>query len=171
MRIVALLLAAALSIAPAEAASRRRIVGRGVADSPFGVVVNNNAVFASQVLRALDLAHQAGIEWAHVEFTWSRIQSSASQADYSTFTQIVAGANSDGIHLVGMLGYATPWNTTAPASVTDPTQRERYPPADYDAWARYVFTTVSLFKTSIHHWEIWNQPDLGPGAAGGPCSG
>ncbi|HSP15464.1 MAG TPA: hypothetical protein VLV78_11995 [Thermoanaerobaculia bacterium] len=171
MRTVALLLAVALSIGPAEAASRRRIVGRGGSDSPFGVVINNSAVAASQSVRALDLAHNAGIQWAHIEFTWSRIQPSAGQADYSAYTQIVARAADSGIRLVGRLGYATPWNTTAPASVTNATQREHYPPADYDAWSRYIFTTVTLFKSSIHHWEIWNEPDLGPTTPDGPCSG
>ncbi len=172
MRSVALLLAVALSIAPAEAASRRRIAGRGSgSDSPFGVVVSNTAAPASQVVRALDLAQSAAIRWARIEFTWSRIQPSAGQADYSAYTQIVERASDDGIRLLGMLGYATAWNTTAPASVTNAAQREHYPPADYDAWSRYIFTTVTLFKNAIHHWEIWNQPDLGLAGPDGPCPG
>jgi hypothetical protein len=171
MRTVALLLAVALSISPAEPASRRRIVGRGGSDSPFGVVITNSAVASTQVVRALDLAHNAGIQWAHIDFPWSRIQPSAGQADYSSFTQIVSRANDNGIRLVGTLGYSTQWNTTAPSVVTNATQREHYPPADYDAFSRYVFTTVTLFRSSIHHWEIWNQPDLGFTTLEGPCTG
>jgi len=162
MRALALILAAAVSIAPAEGATRRRIVGRGTGmDLPFGVNVMSHSDPA-QIRAALDLAQVADIRWVRVQFTWSTVQPvSAGSADFSTFDQIVTRANQNNLHILGVLGYATPWNTTAPASETRPAQREHYPPANYDAWSRYIFTTATLYKKFIHHWEIWNEPDLG----------
>lgn len=143
---------------------RRRSVGRGTgSDSPFGVVVNvASHPDAAQIRAALDLAQVADIRWVRVQFTWSTIQPvNAASADFTLFDQIVTRANQNNQRILGVLGYATQWNTTALATETRLAQRERYPPADYDAWSRYIFTTVTLYKKFIHHWEIWNEPDVG----------
>lgn len=169
MRTLALLLAA-LSIAPVEAATRRRIAGRGNAsDSPFGVVFNNTPLNVAQIARAVDLAQGAGIQWVRVEFDWAKIQPASGQIDFSSVEQIVARARDGNLRILGMLAYSPLWTTTAPPEVTEATRRERYPPANYDAWSRFVFTAVATYKSSIHHWEIWNQPDRG--TADAQCNG
>ncbi len=35
-----------------------------------------------------------------------------------------------------------------------------YPPRDYREWTDYVAAVVSRYAGDIHHWEIWNEPDL-----------
>src|SRR5512132_1424893 len=149
MRALALLLAA-LSIAPVEAATRRRIAGRGNAsDSPFGVVFNNTPMNVAQIARAVEFAQTAGIQWIRVEFSWVKIQPVSGQIDFGSVEQIVARARDGNLRILGMLAYSPRWNTTAPAEVTDATKRERYPPADFDAWSRFVFTMVTTYKSSI----------------------
>ena len=81
--------------------------------------------------------------------------------DFSFLDPIVARANQNNQRILGILGYATQWSTTAPSTETRLAQREHYPPASYDAWSRYIFSTVSRYKSSVHHWEIWNEPDVG----------
>src|SRR5712691_10585586 len=95
MRALALFLAAAVSLAPAEAATRRRIAGRGTgSDSPFGVFVSTTSRSDSQIAAALDLAHTAGIQRLRVQFSWSAIQpSNAITVDFSSLDPIVARAN------------------------------------------------------------------------------
>src|SRR5215210_5342544 len=128
MRTLALFLASALFVAPIDAATRRHIVGRGTeADSPFGVVVNTGANVV-QATRALDLAKTAGIDWVHIQFPWSQIQPSPGVADFRSLDQLVNSAVQNKFRVLGRLGLATQWNTTAPASVTDAAQREHYPP-------------------------------------------
>src|SRR5712691_1887020 len=160
MRALALFLAAAVSLAPAEAATRRRIVSRGTgSDSPFGVFVNTiSSSDQARIAAALDLAHTAGIQWLRVQFSWSAIQpSNAITVDFSSLDPIVARANQNNQRILGILGYATQWSTTAPSTETRLAQREHYPPASYDAWSRYIFSTVSRYKSSVHHWEVWNE--------------
>lgn len=163
MRALALFLAAAVSLPPIQAATRRHIAGRGSgSDSPFGVnVVVTSRSNGLQVGLALDLAHAANIGWTRIPFPWSAIQPTGSTADFALPDQIVNRAAQNNLRVLGLLGYATPWNTTAPATETRPAQREHYPPADYDAWSRFVFTTVVRYRNTVHYWEIWNQPDLG----------
>ncbi len=173
MRKLALLTAALLSLAPLHAASRRHIAGRGGSDPVFGVFVNVAArPDPNQIGRALDLAQADGIGWVQIPFTWSTIQPSVGVADFRLFDPIVARAALDNLRVVGILGYATPWNTTAPASETRAAQREHYPPADYDAWSRYVFSTVGAFRNSVHFWQIWTSPDTGSAPdPSQPCNG
>jgi hypothetical protein len=163
MRTVALLLTTALSLASLQAATRRHIAGRGTgsSDSPFGVVAGS--LDPAQVKAGLGLARTAGVAWTEIQFTWSTLQSSSGNADSAT------GNN---MRIIGRLGFSTSWNTTAPATVTDAAQREKYPPASYKTWGDYVFTIVQTYKASVHHWEVWYSPDLGgTPAAGQACTG
>lgn len=173
MRTLAFLLATALSLASAQAATRRHIAGRGTgsSDSPFGVVVAGN-LNPAQVTAGLGLARTAGVGWTEIQFTWSTLQSSSGTADFRPFDQLVSSATGNNMRIIGRLGFSVSWNTTAPSTVTDAAQREKYPPASYDLWGRYVFTIVQKYKSSVHHWEVWYSPDLGgTQAAGQPCTG
>ena len=148
MRTVAFLLATALSLASAQAATRRHIAGRGTgsSDSPFGVVVAGN-LNPAQVMAGLRLARTAGVGWTEIQFTWSTLQSSSGTADFRAFDQLVSSATGNNMRIIGRLGFSASWNTTAPSTVTDAAQREKYPPASYDLWGRYVFTIVQKYKS------------------------
>ncbi|HSP34240.1 MAG TPA: hypothetical protein VLU46_07995 [Thermoanaerobaculia bacterium] len=174
MRHVALLLAALVVVSPAGAASKRRSVGRHVPEPPYGVFVNVTALTdATDVSRAFNLAAADGVKSIRVPFVWSLIQSQSAQfADLRFYDQVVADAAGENLQITAVLGYATQWNTTAPASETRPQQREHYPPADYDAWSRFVSFLVNRYKDRVHTWEIWNQPDVGaPPDETQPCDG
>lgn len=56
-------------------------------------------------------------------------------------------------------------NPSAPAAVNPAT----YPPADLDAFGRYVYETVSHYKGSIHVWEMWNEPHYSGFFSGTPA--
>ncbi len=173
MRVLALVFSAALAVAPLQGATRRHIVGRGVPQNPFGVFINlTSRTTLTQAGNALDLAEADGIGWVRIQFTWSAIQPTANTVNLGFYNQLVSRAAQDNFQILGVIAYATQWNTTAPASETRLAQREHYPPADYDAWARFVYTLVSAYKSKVHHWEIWNEPDLGfPPQAGQVCNG
>src|SRR5450432_278088 len=150
MRKVALVAAALLSLTPLYGATRRHIVGRAGADPVFGVFVNVAArPDSEQIGRAFDLAQADGIGWVRIPFTWSTIQPNPSVTNLNLYYPIIARAKQDNLRIVGVLGYSTPWNTTAPASETRAAQREHYPPADYNAWYFYVLTMATIFKDSI----------------------
>lgn len=173
MRRFTLLLIAVILCAPLPAATKRRAVGRGGADPIFGVFLNVSArPDANTLNRTVDLAQTDNIGWLRIQMNWATIQPNAATADYRLYDEVVAHAVADHLHVLAVLGYSTPWNTTAPATETRATQREHYPPADLDAWSRFVFTTVRQYKASVHHWEIWNSPDVGfAPAAGQTCNG
>ena len=173
MRTVALLLTTALSLVSLQAATRRHIAGRGtgLSDSPFGVVVAGD-LNPAQVTAGLRLARTAGLGWTEIQFTWSTLQSSPGTANFRPFNLLVTAATDNNMRIIGRLGFSTSWNTTAPATVTNAAQREKYPPTSYELWGQYVFTIVQQYKGSVHHWEVWYSPDLGgTPPAGQACTG
>jgi GH35 family endo-1,4-beta-xylanase len=151
-----------------HAATKRRSVSRGSGDSPFGVVLTPD-VNSADAADAMNQAQKAGIGWVTVEFTWSKLQPSPGTANFAPFSALVDAATSNKLKVLGRLGFSTNWNTTAPSTVTDPTQREHYPPANVDDFGRYVFTVVQTYKANVHAWEIWYEPDVGTPT--GTCTG
>jgi hypothetical protein len=103
---------------------------------------------------------QMGAGWVHISIFWSRVEPVRGRFDWSAYDKLIDKASAGGMQIVAQLGYATQWNTTAPAEVSGQADREHYPPADYRAWENYVYQTVARYKGHIHQWEIWNEPDL-----------
>lgn len=171
MRRIALLLSAVLAIAPVEGATRRHIVGRHSPEPPYDVTVNVTSGSALQATAAIDAAAADRVRWVRIPITWSVIQPTSSTfADLRFYGPLIARAAQDDLQVLGVLCCATEWNTTAPATETRAAQREHYPPADYDAWSRFVSFVVTTYKSNIHAWEIWNEPDLGSPVTQ-PCDG
>lgn len=110
--------------------------------------------------RAFQLAAKAGIGWVRGVLNWNIVEPAPGQYDWSTFDRIIGYARANGLTMVGGLGYATSWNTTAPP--TEPEGRRLdYPPADLETWRRYVTNIVTRYKDVVRAWEVWNEPDLG----------
>jgi endo-1,4-beta-mannosidase len=60
--------------------------------------------------------------------------------------------------VLAILAYSTTWSTSAPPD--PPENLTHYPPPDVTEWARYVAAVVTRYKGDVHHWEVWNEPDL-----------
>ena len=126
----------------------------------YGVNLALNALDPQTASRGLELMGQIGVGWVHISIFWSRVEPVRGRFDWRTYDALVDKAHSEGMQIVAQLGYATRWNTTAPPDVVRLADRERYPPADYGAWEDYVYRTVERYRHRIHHWEVWNEPDL-----------
>jgi len=62
-----------------------------------------------------------------------------------------------GINVVGVLGHPPGWAT--PYSGDDANGFSFYPP-DPDRFAAYAYAVVSRYGRYVHHWEVWNEPDI-----------
>jgi len=110
--------------------------------------------------RALQLAAQARVGAVRAMLNWNLVEPAPGRYDWSTFDRLIGYLRANRLELVGGLGYATNWNTTAPRSETRAGRRLMYPPADLDAWKRYVTSIVTRYKDVVRAWEVWNEPDL-----------
>jgi hypothetical protein len=110
--------------------------------------------------RAFELAGEAGIGWMRVILNWSLLEPTPGQYDWSTFDRVIGRARANGLTILGGLGFATSWNTSAPADEVLQGRRLMYPPADLGPWKRYVAAVVARYKDVVRAWEVWNEPDL-----------
>jgi hypothetical protein len=119
--------------------------------------------------RAFQLAAQARTGGVRAVLNWSIFEPAPGRYDWSTFDRLIGHARANGLQMVGGLGYATSWNTTAPPSETRPGRRLMYPPADLESWKRYVANMVVRYRDVVRAWEVWNEPDLGAFWVGTPA--
>jgi hypothetical protein len=62
------------------------------------------------------------------------------------------------LKVLAILAYPTTWGTSAPADSAG--SLTHYPSRDYGEWANYVAAIVTRYKSDVHYWEVWNEPDL-----------
>ncbi|KDA52855.1 hypothetical protein EG19_09425, partial [Thermoanaerobaculum aquaticum] len=120
---------------------------------------------------SFELAAQAGIGWVRFGIWYAIVSPSAGVFRYEEagFDAQVSKARQVGLQILGTLAFATQWNTSAPPDLPPEADPTHFPPRDYQAWADYVFQTVSRYKDQIQYWEVWNEPDLQSFWAGTPA--
>lgn len=79
------------------------------------------------------LMQQCGVQMVRLEF------GSGSVSNMRTLVPAVVGS---GVKVLGLL------------------MRTDLAPDNVDAWGTWVYSVVSEFKTNVHVWEIWNEPNL-----------
>ena len=97
--------------------------------------------------QAAKLASAAGVKWSREDFHWSRIEPQKGKFDWTYYDNLLATAKRNGISVYGLLGYWSPW--------TKP-----YTPEGIEDYCRFAAATVEHYRNDIHHWEIWNEPNI-----------
>jgi GH35 family endo-1,4-beta-xylanase len=97
--------------------------------------------------RAAKMGADAGVKWSREEFGWGRIEPAKGRFDWTFYDKVVAAAKRNGITIYGELGYWSDW--------TKPYTQE-----GIDDYCRFVATVVEHYRNDIHHWEIWNEPNI-----------
>jgi hypothetical protein len=128
--------------------------------SVYGISLSADYLDVQRSLVAFDLAHRAGAAWLRFSIDWEEVEPQKGQFDWHVHDQLVTKARADQMNILGGLRYSTSWNNTRPPGDKSSVPATHYPPADYGAWARYVYLAVSRYKADIHYWEVWNEPDL-----------
>jgi hypothetical protein len=103
---------------------------------------------AMQIATEMGWAKQLGVTYLRVEFDWPLIEPQQGQFDWSRADLIVHTAAQDGLQLAPVLVFSPKWAATCAGCA---------PPAQ--AYASFVSAVVSRYKSSVHVWELWNEPD------------
>lgn len=104
-------------------------------------------------------AAYAGVGWERVNFDWNALypQSLDQWNRFAVPDGMLAREQADGREVVGILEGLPHW-------ATDPRGLPRglYLPADdpRNLWGSFVWRTVQRYRTRIHDWIIWNEPDV-----------
>ena len=109
---------------------------------------NQNPNPLTTVQMELALAKRLGVANVRIEFPWALIEPQRGVYDWTRADAIVNAANSAGVQLQPVLVFTPSWAaggaTLAPAA------------SDFGA---FVSAIVGRYHTSIHYWEMWNEPD------------
>ena len=145
--------------------SRDTAVAQGAVDYRFGAV---ESFWAPNEAAAL------GVGWERILFYWSEIQPGGPD-DWNTLhvrEEWLTEARANGRTIVGLLKNTPPWATDDIPYAGVP--RGLYLPVDDpgNLWANFVRrTTVYYGERGVHHWIVWNEPDIAPGVYGHEFSG
>jgi hypothetical protein len=118
-------------------------------DTRFGVV---------EAYHAPGAASWAGAAWERVRFHWAEIQAGGEASwDDGEFTdEVLAAELAAGRQVIGLLIGLPDWagENGIPRGLylphTDPG----------NTWAAFVRTVVGRYAGRIHHWILWNEPDV-----------
>lgn len=91
-----------------------------------------------------------GCSWGRNDLWWGVIEPKQGQWDWTRADLTVKLFQDNKVQLLGILCYSSAWSgDKAPAT-----------PEEVERFANYVKATVSRYKDSIKHWEVWNEPNL-----------
>ena len=120
--------------------------------SPWGMGLylyrySNNEEGFQTMERAAAMARAAGVKWSREEFQWHRMEPSAGQFDFDFYDRMLDVAHAHGISVYGLLAYWSSWT-------------EPYTEQGISDYCRWVQAVVERYKDRVHHWEIWNEPNI-----------
>src|SRR5437879_5162895 len=150
-RVACLLMGFMLTMTPA------RPVAAAAACRPYGVGFGADEL-QPRTPCALELASQANIDWVRLGLYWQDVEPSPGQFDFQADDALIASTRATQLNVLAILAYSTTWSTSARAD--SPANLTHYPPRDYGEWANYVAAIVTRYKSHVHYWEVWNEPDL-----------
>ena len=97
--------------------------------------------------RVAQMGSKAGVKWTREEFGWGRIEPARGNFDWTFYDKVVAAAKANGITIYGELGYWSGW-------------ARPYTSEGIEDYCRFVTAVVRHYRNDIHHWEIWNEPNI-----------
>jgi hypothetical protein len=100
------------------------------------------------------LLDEMQVQWVLNTFYWGSIESEKGNFDFSRYDAFVDSVKSQGIKIVAVLAYDTPW--LYPNRKTKSTVSSEHLPY----FLNFVEETVRHFQGRVDVWEIWNEPNF-----------
>lgn len=113
----------------------------------------------------MDAAKASKVKWVRLDFNWLQIEPSNGTYDFTLFDSLVAAANARGLSILAVLAYTPAWASTGDTKADGPNNDV---PID-GAYASFVTAVVDRYKSSITHYEMWNEPNLDQFYEGAPA--
>lgn len=116
-----------------------------------------------------EFAADLGVGWDRILFLWHEIQPTGPD-DWNTLHVLeewLVDAAENGRTIVGLLKSTPPWAATNEPFSGVP--RGLYLPPDDpgNLWAVFVRKVAQYYGAKgVHHWIVWNEPDIAPGVYG-----
>lgn len=120
--------------------------------SPSAFGINVHVPQGDDLASQLDRASAAGIGWVRIDFIWAAVEPARGKYDWRIYDALAAAAKARGLQVFATIAYTPAWATDGPALTGVP----RNP----DDWRRICFRAAKRYRGRIHHWGLWNEPNL-----------
>jgi hypothetical protein len=118
----------------------------------------------SDLARDMDHILLSGARWVRLDADWKSIEPNAGRWNWSYTDRVVAAARNRGLNVLLVPTYTPPWARRGVCATS-----MYCPPANTAWYANFVFQAVSRYAPfGVHHYEIWNEPNLDAWWASGP---
>ena len=97
-------------------------------------------------------AMESGVKWIREDFAWESLEPEKGKYNWAFQDSVVGIAKKNGISVCGLVGAygITAWS---------PWSKE-YSKEGIDDYVIFLEELVKHYKNDIHHWEIWNEPNI-----------
>ena len=158
--IVLFLLASAAPPIPVQALAPRARAAMSAHPPSFGL--NSHLASRYPDPSSMDvpasLLSDLSVGWVREDFHWHRVEPRRDAWDWTFTDAAMRAILSRNIQVLGVLGPSVGWGTPYAGDTLNDVS---YYPPDPDAFDAYVRAVVTRYHRYVHHWEIWNEPDLG----------
>lgn len=130
-------------------------------NAPYVVGVNSHLLRYPKpsVHKLVDLMRLAGFGIVRDGADWNGIEPQEGVWKWENMDDVVDTLDRSHIQLAYGLAYTAKWATTGNPNTADWHDWNNAPPVTAK-YVDFVKTVVSHYKSSVHYWEIWNEPDL-----------
>jgi hypothetical protein len=92
-------------------------------------------------------AKEFGVKWIREDFQWAGIEPEKGIFNWAFTDSVVKIAKDNGISVCAIVAFWPEW-------------AKAYTKEGIDDYIVFVKEMVKHYKTDIHHWEIWNEPNI-----------
>ena len=105
--------------------------------------------------RDLDLVADSGASWVRFDFEWTSAEPERGRYDWTAIDRVVRAAHERDLRVLATLAYTPEW-ARPPGATSD-----KFPPADPATFAAFAEAAARRYAPrGVHHWEIWNEPNI-----------
>jgi hypothetical protein len=106
-------------------------------------------------------ASALGVGWERAIFHWNLIQPNPDSFNADAVPEAAIGS---GRQVVGLVKGTPPWASTTPSPSSVPVGLDLPYNDPGNVWGAFVTQLVTHFSgRGVHHWIVWNEPDIRPG--------
>ena len=92
-------------------------------------------------------AKESGVKWIREDFGWGDIETEKGKFNWAFTDSVIRIARKNGISICAIVAYWPPWT-------------REYTKEGVDDYIIFLKELVRHYKNDIHHWEIWNEPNI-----------
>jgi hypothetical protein len=118
-----------------------------VEETSFGMGVYLYRYHGKELIKMAERAKEAGVKWAREEFNWGNLEPEKGKYNWAYQDSVVHIARKNGISVYGIVAYWSPW-------------AKAYSKEGIDEYIVFLKELVKRYKSDVHQWEIWNEPNI-----------